>query len=79
MKPLTEPITISGQVLTKGTELVIYGRRGRYRFFDASLTSEGKTVLNLVGPIGFRERFSSVYLENVKGIYGLKQKRGQKR
>lgn len=79
MKPVTDPIIVSGQVLAKGTELVIYGRRGRYRYVDASLTSEGKTVLNLIGPIGFKERFSAVYLENVKSIYGMKNKRGQKR
>jgi hypothetical protein len=75
MKPVTDPIVINGQVLTKGTELVIYGRRGRYRYIDASLTSEGKTVLNLVGPVGYKERFSAVYLEKVKNIYGRKGKR----
>lgn len=75
MKPVSDPIVINGQVLTKGTELVIYGRRGRYRYIDASLTSEGKTVLNLVGPVGYKERFSAVYLEKVKNIYGRKGKR----
>ena len=35
-------------MLTKGTELVIYGRRGRYRYVDASLTSEGKTVVSVL-------------------------------
>ena len=75
MKPVSDPIVINGQVLTKGTELVIYGRRGRYRYIDASLTSEGKTVLNLIGPVGFREHFSAVYLEKVKNIYGKKGKR----
>ena len=74
---LTDPIMFDGQVLTKGTELVIYGRRGRYRYVDASLTSEGKTVLNLIGPVGYKERFSAVYLENIKNIYGVK--RGRKR
>jgi len=74
---VTTPIIVSGQVLTKGTEIVIYGRRGRYRYVDASLTSEGKTVVNLIGPIGFRERFSAVYVENIKGIYGVK-KRGKR-
>ena len=74
---LTDPIMFDGQVLTKGTELVIYGRRGRYRYVDASLTSEGRTVLNLVGPVGYKERFSAVYLENIKNIYGVK--RGRKR
>ena len=74
---LTDPVMFDGQVLTKGTELVIYGRRGRYRYVDASLTSEGKTVLNLVGPVGYKERFSAVYLENIKNIYGVK--RGRKR
>lgn len=74
---LTDPVIFDGQVLTKGTELVIYGRRGRYRYVDASLTSEGKTVLNLVGPVGYKERFSAVYLENIKNIYGVK--RGRKR
>ena len=77
MKPVTDPIVINGQVLTKGTELVIHGRRGRYRYVDASLTSEGKTVLNLVGPVGYKERFSAVYLENIKNIYGVK-KRGKR-
>ena len=74
---LTDPVMFDGQVLTKGTELVIYGRRGRYRYVDASLTSEGKTVLNLIGPVGYKERFSAVYLENIKNIYGVK--RGRKR
>ena len=74
---LTDPVIFDGQVLTKGTELVIYGRRGRYRYVDASLTSEGKTVLNLIGPVGYKERFSAVYLENIKNIYGVK--RGRKR
>lgn len=74
---LTDPVMFDGQVLTKGTELVIYGRRGRYRYVDASLTSEGRTVLNLVGPVGYKERFSAVYLENIKNIYGVK--RGRKR
>lgn len=72
---LTEPVIFDGQVLTKGTELVIYGRRGRYRYVDASLTAEGRTVLNLVGPVGYKERFSAVYLEKVKNIYGRKGKR----
>ena len=72
---VTTPIIVSGQVLTKGTEIVIYGRRGRYRYIDASLTSEGKTVLNLIGPVGFREHFSAAYLEKVKNIYGKKGKR----
>ena len=74
---LTDPVMFDGQVLTKGTELVIYGRRGRYRYVDASLTSEGKTVLNLIGPVGYKERFSAVYLENIKNIYGAK-KRGKR-
>ena len=68
-EPITNPIIVQGTVLAKGTELLVKGKRGRFRYIDASLTSTGKTVLNLVGPIGVHEHFSAVYLENVKRIY----------
>lgn len=70
MKPVTDPIIVSGQVLTKGTEIVIYGRRGRYVYQDASRNSEDRVVLNLIGPIGSRQHFCACYVENVKKLVG---------
>ncbi len=68
-EPVTTPIIVQGQMLTKGTELLVKGKRGKFRYVDASLTSTGKTVLNLIGPVGIHEHFSAVYIENVKKIY----------
>ena len=68
MKPVTDPIVINGQVLTKGTELVIYGRRGRFILQDASLSSATRVVLNLIGPVGYHQNFCACYIENVKRV-----------
>ena len=65
---VTTPIIVSGQVLTKGTEIVIYGRRGRFIFQDASLSSANRVVLNLIGPVGYHQNFCACYIENVKKV-----------
>jgi ABC-type molybdate transport system ATPase subunit len=68
LKPVSDPIVIDGQVLTKGTELVIHGRRGRFIFQDASLSSANRVVLNLIGPVGYHQNFCACYIENVKRV-----------
>jgi hypothetical protein len=57
--------------LTKGIEVALQGRRGRFRFQYASETSRGLTVLTFVGgPLhGQNDEFISVYPDRVIRIF----------
>lgn len=63
--------TLFPDVLVKGTEVQLKGRRGRYRFQYANQTSAGRTVLTFVGgPLhGQNDEFTSVYPDRVRRIH----------
>ena len=61
--------------LTPGTEVSISGKRGRFRFVSASVTSEGRTVLNFVGGKANRVMMRSFYPEQVKRVHRLNNTR----
>lgn len=68
-------ILVEGQHVSPGDEVLIRGRRGRFRFKSASVTSGGRTVVDTIGPIGMHQAFRNFYLEDVKLIPKLKPKR----
>lgn len=63
--------TLFPDVLTKGTEVSLRRKQGRYRFQYANETSTGKTVLTFVGgPLnGQHDEFTSVYPERVRAVH----------
>ena len=68
-----DPI-VNGILLTKGTELMVRGKQGKFRYVDASHTAAGRTVLNLIGPVGAHEHWGACYVESVKKVFPNKTK-----
>lgn len=80
VKPKNDPRTFEFELddgslfpprLTKGVEVALQGKRGRFRFQYASETSAGRTVLTFVGgPLhGQSDEFVSVYPHRITRIY----------
>lgn len=59
-------VVIQGERIVPGTEILIKGKRGKFRFKFASVTSSGRVVVNTIGPIGFHQAFRTFYVEDVK-------------
>lgn len=68
-------ILVEGQHVSPGAEVGIRGRRGRFRFRSASTTSEGRVVVDTIGPVGMHQAFRDFYLEDVKLLPAPRPKR----
>jgi len=68
-------ILVEGQHVSPGDEILIKGKRGRFRFKCASTTSSGRVVVNTIGPVGMHQAFRNFYIEDVKLLPVLKPKR----
>lgn len=66
-----EAVFVNQRRLVPGTEVSISGKRGRFRFLNASYTSEGKLVLNFVGGRSGHEMMRSFYPEQIKRVHRL--------
>ena len=67
----TEAVFINQRKIVPGTEVSIYGKRGRFRFINSSMTGDGKLVLNFVGGRSGHEMLRSFYPEQVKRVHRL--------
>ena len=65
-EPNGQCIIVQGQRVAPGDEILISGKRGRFRFKCADVTSEGRTVVNTIGPVGFHQAFRNFYIEDVR-------------
>lgn len=70
-----QAVFINRRKITPGTEVSIYGKRGRFRFVNATRTSEHKLVLHFVGGRTGREMLRSFYPEQVKRVHRLNRTR----
>lgn len=61
----------NGRRLQLGTEVSIKRERGRFRFVNASTTSDGKTVLHFIGGAAGREVFRSFYPDRVRRVHRI--------
>lgn len=68
-------ILVEGQHVSPGDEILIKGRRGTFRFRSASTTSEGRVVVDTIGPVGMHQAFRDFYLEDVKLLPVVKPRR----
>lgn len=68
-------ILVEGQHVSPGDEILIKGKRGRFRFKCASTTSSGRVVVNTIGPVGMHQAFRNFYVEDVKLLPVVKPKR----
>jgi hypothetical protein len=68
-------ITVHGQRIAPGDEILIRGRRGKFRFKVATTTSAGRVVVNTIGPVGLRQAFRNFYIEDVKLVPPPKRRR----
>lgn len=68
-------ILVEGQHVSPGDEILIKGKRGRFRFKCASTTSGGRVVVNTIGPVGMHQAFRNFYVEDVKLLPIIKPKR----
>lgn len=67
----SKAVFINRRRLTPGTEVSVFGKRGRFRFVSASVTSEGRLVLNFVGGKANRVMMRSFYPEQIKRVHRL--------
>jgi hypothetical protein len=68
-------ILVEGQHVSPGDEILIKGKRGRFRFKCASTTSSGRVVVNTIGPVGMHQAFRNFYIEDVKLLPAVRPKR----
>lgn len=71
----SKALFINRRRLTPGTEVSIFGKRGRFRFVNANVTSEGRLVLNFVGGKANRVMMRSFYPEQVKRVHRINNTR----
>lgn len=71
----SKAVMINRRKLTPGTEVSIFGKRGRFRFVNANVTSEGRLVLNFVGGKANRVMMRSFYPEQVKRVHRISNTR----
>lgn len=72
-------ILVEGQHVSPGDEILIKGKRGKFRFKCASMTSSGRLVVNTIGPLGMHQAFRNFYIEDVKLVPSIRPKRGRRR
>lgn len=75
LAPQDDGITVQGEYIAPDTEILIRGKRGRFRFKQATLTPAGRVVVNTVGPIGMHQAFRAFYIEDVKLVPKPKKRR----
>jgi hypothetical protein len=68
-------ILVEGQHVSPGDEVLIKGRRGKFKFRSATTTSEGKVVVDTIGPVGMHQAFRDFYLEDVRLLPVTKPRR----
>ena len=68
-------ILVDGQHVSPGDEILVKGRRGKFKLKCASTTSTGRVVISTVGPVGMHQAFRDFYLEDVKLVPVAKPKR----
>lgn len=68
-------VMISGQCIESGTLIRVNGKQGNFKFLDTHLTSKGRVVLNLIGPVGIHQAFHAAYLEDARLLPVPRQKR----
>jgi hypothetical protein len=68
-------ITVEGERILPGEEILIRGKRGRFRFKHATVTPAGRVVVNTIGPIGMHQAFRNFYIEDVKPVPKPKRRR----
>ena len=66
-----EEAFVNGRHIKPGTEVSITKERGRFRFINASMTSQGRLVLNFVGGASGREALRSFYPERVRRVHRI--------
>ena len=67
--PVTEPVVVNGRTLVAGMELSFTGKRGRFTYLDASITSAGRVVLNVNGGPSGRRMLHSFYADNIRTVH----------
>lgn len=72
-------ILVEGQHVSPDDEILIKGKRGRFKFKCASTTSSGRVVVSTVGPVGMHQAFRNFYIEEVKLVPVPKPKRKRRR
>jgi hypothetical protein len=68
-------ITVQGEYIAPGAEILIKGKRGRFRFKHATVTPAGRVVVNTIGPVGMHQAFRNFYIEDVKLVPKPKKRR----
>jgi hypothetical protein len=68
-------ITVQGEYIAPGEEILIKGKRGRFRFKNATVTPAGRVVVNTIGPVGMHQAFRNFYIEDVKPVPRPKKRR----
>jgi hypothetical protein len=66
-----EEAFVNGRHIKPGTEVSISRERGRFRFINATMTSQGQLVLNFVGGAPGREALRSFYPERVRRVHRI--------
>lgn len=72
-------ILVEGQHVSPGDEVLISGKRGKFKFKCASTTSTGRVVVSTVGPVGMHQAFRNFYIEDVKLVPVSRPKRKRRR
>lgn len=68
-------VFVNQRKIEPGTEVSIKGKRGRFRFVNATHTSDNRLVLNFVGGRSGHEMMRSFYPEQVKRVHRLTRTR----
>lgn len=61
-------VMLGDQRLVPGTEVQVRGRRGKFRYKEATVTSQGRVVVCTIGPIGVHQAFRNFYLEDIRPV-----------
>lgn len=73
-----EEAVANGRQLRPGTEVSIRRERGRFRFVNAQVTKDGKTVLNFIGGPAGHEVWRSFYPERVRRVHRINRTRAKR-
>ena len=61
-------IVIGDQATPLGAEVLVRGKRGKFRYKGSTVTSGGRVVIDTIGPIGIHQAFRSFYLEDIRPV-----------
>lgn len=68
-------VVVGGQYIERGTLIRVKGWKGNFKFLDTHVTSKGRVVLNLIGPVGIHQAFHAAYLEDARLLPVPRKKR----